>query len=234
MTGGDRRNHIDHHRDTDRIRKVYDDIAAHFSKTREYAWPEVETFVRNRAPATRGLDVGCGNGRHMAVLDRKVDHVVGVDVSRNLLQEATARRSHEGWNGEFVTGDAARVPIASDTVDIGVYVATVHHLPSRDQRRASFDELARVLREGGYALVSAWSTTHERFEADASVEEGFDTTVEWTLPDGDTVPRYYHIYAPAEFEADLAESSLRVCRSFLSSGNCYAVVASDEDEGKRP
>jgi ubiquinone/menaquinone biosynthesis C-methylase UbiE len=234
MTGGDSQTPVDHHRDTERIREVYDDIASHFAKTREYAWPEVEAFVGERTPATTGLDIGCGNGRHMAVLDRKVDHVVGVDVSRNLLREATARCSREEWDGGFVAGDAARLPIAGDAVDIAVYVATVHHLPTRDRRRASLDELARVLREGGRALVSAWSTTHERFETDAPVEEGFDTTVDWTLPGGETVPRYYHIYAPAEFDADLEKSALRVCRSFLSSGNCYAVVSSGDDEGKRP
>lgn len=233
MSGGDSPNPLDHHRDTDRIRKVYDDIAPHFAKTRQYAWPEVETFVGNEAPATTGLDIGCGNGRHTAVLDRKVDNAVGVDVSQNLLREATARRSREGWDGRFVVGNAARLPIGTDTVGTAIYVATIHHLPTRTQRQASLDELARVLCEGGRALVSAWSTTHERFETDSSVEEGFDTTVDWTLPDGETVPRYYHIYAPTEFDADLAKSRLRVCDSFLSSGNCYAVVTSD-DEGKRP
>ena len=55
---------------------------------------------------------------------------------------------------------------------------------------------------------------------DVGVEPGLD----WTLPDGETVPRYYHIYAPPEFERDLAESDLRVARTWVSSGNCYAVV----------
>jgi SAM-dependent methyltransferase len=105
-------------------------------------------------------------------------------------------------------------------VDLAVYVATLHHLRPRAARVASLDELARVLAPGGRALVSAWSTVHDRFDAEA----GFDTEVDWTLPGGETVPRYYHIYDPDQFTADLATSDCRVVESFVSSGNCYAVV----------
>jgi len=40
------------------VRATYEAIADHFSKTREYAWPEVESFVENadgvdRAPRRR-------------------------------------------------------------------------------------------------------------------------------------------------------------------------------------
>jgi len=74
--------------------------------------------------------------------------------------------------------------------------------------------------------VSAWSTAHDRFDREA----GFDTTVDWTLPDGEVVPRYYHIYSSAEFERDLAESDLDPVEVDISSGNCYAVVAPPDGE----
>jgi hypothetical protein len=77
-----------------------------------------------------------------------------------------------------------------------------------------------VLESDGRGLVSAWSTEHDRFDAD----EGFDATIEWELPNGETRDRFYHIYDPAEFEADLAASDLAVLESQVSSGNCYATV----------
>ena len=202
-------------------RSTYDRIAAHFSKTREYAWPEVEAFLEGRT-ATRALDVGCGNGRHAEALAERADAVVGVDLSRELLHEAVARARERGYDetASFVHGDAERLPIATDAVGLAVYVATLHHLPSREARTRSLDELARVLAPGGTALVSAWSTAHERFDR----AEGFDTTVDWTLPGGETVPRYYHIYSPAEFEADLNEGAPEVVDTEISSGNCYATV----------
>ncbi len=202
------------------VRETYDRIATHFSATREYAWPEVETFVADAPRGAVGLDVGCGNCRHAALLAERVERVVGVDASRGVLGTGRERARERGFSVSLLQADAAALPLATGVVDLAVYVATLHHLPGRESRVASLDELARVLAPGGRALVSVWSTTHDRFDA----ETGFDTTVAWTLPDGETVDRFYHIYDPAEFAADLEASALAVADRWLSSGNCYAVV----------
>ncbi|WP_222919752.1 class I SAM-dependent methyltransferase [Natrinema sp. SYSU A 869] len=208
------------------VRDTYDRIATHFASTREYAWPEVESFVDAHASADRisdgvGLDLGCGNCRHAELLAADCESVVGLDASRGLLETGRERAHDHEFTVELIQGDAATLPLAENSVDIAVYVATLHHLPTRAARRDSLDELARVLSPDGRALVSAWSTAHDRFDA----TEGFDTTVEWTLPGGEPVDRFYHIYAPDEFEADLAESDLALREWELSSGNCYATVA---------
>ncbi|WP_435333328.1 class I SAM-dependent methyltransferase [Haloarchaeobius sp. TZWWS8] len=204
------------------IRDTYDRIAAHFAKTREYAWPEVESFVEDAAiPAdARGLDLGCGNCRHAELLTSRCARVVGADISRGLLETARRRADERGFSVALVQSDASMLPFGDDSFDIVVYVATLHHLPTRDARRASLDELARVLAPGGRALVSAWSTAHDSFDRD----EAFDTEVDWTLPGGVTVPRFYHIYSPDEFAADLDASDLSVVENRISSGNCYASV----------
>jgi tRNA (uracil-5-)-methyltransferase TRM9 len=203
-------------------RRTYDRIADHFAATREHPWPEVESFVADAAPAALALDIGCGNGRHAELLTGGADRVVGLDVSRGLLRTARGRRTDRGFAVDLMQGDAARLPVRADRVDLALYVATLHHLRPRATRVASLNELARVLAPGGRALVGVWSTTHDRFDATA----GFDTTVDWTLPDGETLPRYYHIYDPTEFDEDLAESDLVARDRFESSGNCYAVVGS--------
>ena len=210
------------------VRRTYERIGAHFSKTREYAWPEVEAFVDDAPAGGTALDLGCGNGRHAALLADVADHVVGLDASRALLGEASDRL---GDRVALVQGDASRLPLSADSVDLAVYVATLHHLPSGADRRASLAELARVLAPGATALVSVWSTAHDRFDTSADASAGFDTTVDWTLPGGETVPRFYHIYAPAEFERELDASGLETVSFDISSGNCYAVVRS---EGKGP
>lgn len=204
------------------VHHTYDRIADHFSKTREYPWPEVESFLADRTAET-ALDVGCGNGRHAELLAERADRVLALDASRGLLDAARERAAARDFDPDLLAGDAARLPLCDGCVDLAVYVATLHHLPTRESRIASLDELARVLSPGAAALVSAWSTEHDRFDAD----EGFDTTVDWTLPGGETVPRFYHIYSPDEFDADLAASALAVEDRFLASGNCYALVRSE-------
>ncbi|ARS90892.1 class I SAM-dependent methyltransferase [Natrarchaeobaculum aegyptiacum] len=241
------------------VRDTYDRIADHFASTREYAWPEVEAFVAEQSErygveradrADRGgddeidlhadddssevaprigLDLGCGNCRHAEVLLREhdIETVVGLDVSRGLLETGRERSTDRAFEDglALVQGDASRLPLATNAVAVGVFVATLHHLPSREARRRSLDELGRVLAPEGRALVSAWSTAHDRFDAD----EGFDTSVDWTLPGGETVDRFYHIYDPDEFEADLEASACRLLEWELSSGNCYATVAGARD-----
>jgi SAM-dependent methyltransferase len=206
-------------------RATYDRIAEHFAATREHPWPEVESFVATADPAGLALDVGCGNGRHAEVLGTVADHVVGVDASRGIIGAARRRSDRREFAIDPVQGDAATLPVRDDRVDLAAYVATLHHLRPRATRVASLDELARVLAPGGRALVGVWSTTHDRFDT----ETGFDTTVDWTLPDGETVPRYYHIYDPAEFDRDVGASALVVRDTFRSSGNCYVVVGASRE-----
>jgi ubiquinone/menaquinone biosynthesis C-methylase UbiE len=208
------------------VRETYDRIASHFAATREHPWPEVTAFLDRAAdrdgPASLALDVGCGNGRHAEPLAAVADRVVGVDASRELLSVARERARERGYGEAFspVVGDAASVPLRDGVVDRAVYVAALHHLRPRATRVESLRELGRVLASGARGLVSAWSVDHDRFDADAA----FDTTVDWTLPGGERVPRFYHVYDAAEFAADLDAAGLSVVRRFVSSGNCYAVV----------
>lgn len=200
------------------IKETYDRIAEHFAQTRAYAWPAVEEFIDESPSGTVGLDLGCGNGRHAELLAGRVDTVLGIDLSRAILETARGRMGDQGV--ELVQADATLLPVRSENVDLVVYIAAVHHLPSRDLRLASLNELARVLSPSGRALVSAWSIEHGKFDA----TEGFDTSVEWTLPDGIIVDRFYHIYDPEEFTAEIRESDLIAHELFVDKGNCYAIV----------
>jgi tRNA (uracil-5-)-methyltransferase TRM9 len=204
------------------VRETYDRIGHHFAQTRAQPWPAVERFIEG-ADATVGLDLGCGNARHAELLAARAEEVIGIDLSHAVLETARERSRKHEFPLTLCQADATALPILSDSIDCAVYIATIHHLPSREARLGSLNELARVLAPGGRALVSAWSTSHDRF----SRSDGFDTTVDWTLPGGETVPRYYHIYDPAEFEADVRDSELGVERLFEERGNCYAVVTVD-------
>ncbi|MDZ7745597.1 MAG: class I SAM-dependent methyltransferase [Halobacteriales archaeon] len=209
--------------DADSVRATYDRIAAHFSQTRAEPWPQIPAFLDGRTGGV-GVALGCGNGRHVELLVDHCERAVGLDLSRALLGLATERATDD--DADWVQGTVTQPPFATDSVDLGLYIATLHHLDSRATRRESLDELARVLAPDGNALVSVWSTTHPTFDETT----GFDTVVDWTLPDGETVPRYYHIYDPEEFERDLDSSALTVNRTFTEDGNCFAVVGC---EGKR-
>jgi len=208
-----------HRRD---VRDTYDRIGAHFARTRPEPWEEVTEFLDGRSGAV-GLDIGAGNGRHAEPLASHVELVLALDASLAPLREAVERGRDRGFDLATALGDATALPVGDGCIDLAVYIATIHHLPSRAERIGSLDELARVLSGRGAGLVSAWSVSHDRFDR----ESGFDAEVDWTLPDGETVPRFYHVYDLDEFRGEIRDSELRAETLFESHGNCYAVVSAE-------
>lgn len=205
------------HASRDAVRGTYDRIAGHFSRTRNAPWPEVREFVETAGSAVRTLDIGCGNGRHIPLLRRASREVIGLDFSRGALEEA---RDRVGPETSLIQAEAGNLPVQDDSIDLALYVATLHHLPHRGARVESLDELARVLAPTGRALIGVWSVTDDRFD----FEDGQDRVIPWTLPDGETVERFYHIYDRGDIERELAESRLAVRSLEASSGNWYADV----------
>ena len=79
--------------------------------------PEIRTFLQAEIDLLRGLivdgmrvvDIGCGTGRHLALLGERVALGVGVDYQHAYIVEAGRRAGSRRVH--FVTGDATAVPI---------------------------------------------------------------------------------------------------------------------------
>ncbi|MFB6310847.1 MAG: class I SAM-dependent methyltransferase [Salinirussus sp.] len=202
------------------VRATFDRIASHFSQTRQRAWPAVAEFLGEAGPAELGLDAGCGNGRHLEPLGERVDRAIGLDFSRGILNEAVDRLGGSSGKIQLLQAEIGTLPLRDDCIDVALCIATIHHLPNQRARIEALREVGRVLDPAGCGLISAWSVTHDKFDATS----GFDTTIDWTLPDGDTVPRFYHIYDRDEFVSDMEAAGLEIQRCWVSAGNCYGTV----------
>jgi ubiquinone/menaquinone biosynthesis C-methylase UbiE len=95
-------------------------------------------------PFGRGLDVCCGTGAGMRVLESVCDgRITGVDFSAGMLAQARAAYPDAEW----IRADVRALPIA-DAVDLAVsFGALGHFLP--EERPALFDGVYRALRPGG-------------------------------------------------------------------------------------
>jgi len=139
----------------------YETIAAEFSRTRGTFWEEL-SFVRDFIPSyARILDIGCGNGRFLGILENKPVDYTGVDFSEGLI--ATAReRWREREQTAFVVGDALALPFPKYSFDHAVSFAVLHHIPSRAYRLQFLSEAARVVKPGGLIILTAWNVWHSR------------------------------------------------------------------------
>ena len=96
----------------------------------------------------RIADIGCGTGAGTLFLSREFPQarVRGIDISEEMIREAVAK---VGLDPEgrvaFRVGDAAALPYSEESFDL---VAQLNMPPF-------FDELARVLRPGGFVIVAA-------------------------------------------------------------------------------
>ena len=100
----------------------------------------------------RVLDLGSATGKATAQLAARYPdaRIVSVDLC-GPMAERTRRRCRGLPSAMPVVGDAQRLPLGTDSMDL-VFANLV--LPWCDPR-AVFAELARVLREGGLALFSS-------------------------------------------------------------------------------
>jgi ubiquinone/menaquinone biosynthesis C-methylase UbiE len=95
----------------------------------------------------RVLDVGCGTGTFLSELPAGRYDRVGVDVSESMLGRARAR----GLEVHHATG--AELPFDDESFDLATTFAVLHHLIDPSVVRATVQEMCRVLKPGGAALV---------------------------------------------------------------------------------
>ena len=96
------------------------------------------------------LDVASGEGYGSSFLAQTANTVVGVEIDRVSLEHAQA--SYIANNLTFMWGDARRLPLANDSVDVVVSFETIEHFYEHNQFLA---EVRRVLRPGGRLLISS-------------------------------------------------------------------------------
>lgn len=88
----------------------------------------------------RILDVGCGNGEYLALVD-----AIGIDISLGMLASARGRA-----RGPLVCGDAEKLPFVESAFDVVLAPHMLYHVANR---RAAVHELRRVLRRTGTCVA---------------------------------------------------------------------------------
>jgi SAM-dependent methyltransferase len=94
------------------------------------------------------LDVGCGTGQWMELARDSGAHVVGIDLTPEMLRRA---QSKTGLTGHVAVGDAQRLPVRDRSADLVLCVLTISYAASAP---LVFAELARAARPRGRVLVA--------------------------------------------------------------------------------
>jgi len=115
---------------------------------------------------TRVLDLGCGAGRHTAMLAEKGFDVYALDASPAMIEKTQERVTAVLGQQEAITrvrlGQMEDLrDFASESFHLVVAMAVYHHATSQQQWENALKETDRVLMAGGQVLVTNFSPRSE-------------------------------------------------------------------------
>jgi len=96
------------------------------------------------------LDIASGEGYGSAMLARKAEKIIGVDISHEAIQ--FARKRYRLENLEFKVGSCTDIPLAAASLDVVVSFETIEHIEQHD---TMMREIKRVLKPGGLLIISS-------------------------------------------------------------------------------
>jgi ubiquinone/menaquinone biosynthesis C-methylase UbiE len=149
--------------DREEVRQSWEAVADAYAELRDPGGPDAALLdeLLDLLPADATVvDVGCGDGARTLANLSSVE-TIGVDIARRPL--ALARERVPG--AHLVQGEMTSLPMADDVADAVTAYHAVFHVSS-DDHPAVYREFARVLRPGGYALLTVGSGHTESVRSD--------------------------------------------------------------------
>jgi len=198
--------------------KTWDIIAKSFDSTRKKPWKKCINFIENFSKNDYFADIGCGNGRHLIPSANHFKKVIGLDLSKELLNIVNKKILKEKIkNITLLHSNVLNIPIKSNKIDSILYIATLHNIKDRENRIQSLKEINRILKSNGKALVSVWSREQEKFRkqffkkwfTQFGENEFGDINIYWRQH-GLNIPRFYHLYSKREFKKDIIQADLSI------------------------
>jgi len=202
------------------VKDGYNKIADHFSSTRHAPWQEFELFADYIKPGQKILDLACGNGRlHKYFKDKKLEvDYSGLDNSENLID--ICRQKYPEISDKFKVGGMTKLPYQENQFDAVICIGSFHHLPSKKLRLKTLSEARRVLKPGGYLLMTNWHWQHwpfwkHFFNNFWQKNSPLDFFFPWKSADGQKqCLRYYHVFTKKELKSLHKKSGLKIIKLF--------------------
>jgi SAM-dependent methyltransferase len=158
------------------------------------------------APAGQNvLDVGCGAGHLVRALAALGARPVGLEITAEQLAPALA--ADDGSGIRYVVGRAQALPLPDDSLDVVVFMRSLHHVPVPEQFTA-LTEARRVLRPGGQVYIVEPLAEGSYFELMSLVEDEREARAAAQLAVAEAGRAGLSVEARAEYEVIVGIGSL--------------------------
>lgn len=175
----------------------YDENAEQYARN-TFKYPPPSQLLDKFAeylPGKKILDAGCGPGRDSGYFSEQGYKVIGVDLSKGLLEVAKKRFPQ----CKFVEGDLRNLPFEDDSFD-GIWAnASLVHMDTRQDVELTLGEFYRVLRQSGILYIFV-KTSEKETDIVSDVLSGHD--------------RFFRYYKENEIDTLLNRLGFNILESF--------------------
>lgn len=133
---------------------IYDRIKQYDTGYETYFLARPLTSALFSFPSPLILDVATGTARLARTVMQEVGfrgRIIGVDISRKMLQQAARKTARYGNRVTLVWDDASQLPFPDDAFEVVSCLEALEFMPDPDQ---ALMEMVRVLRPGGILLAT--------------------------------------------------------------------------------
>lgn len=198
-----------------KITNDYNKIARKFSSTRNYLSADLLELKKYAEPGDYILDLGCGNGRLTELFTGMNVHYLGGDSSSKLVQIARERYPEK----KFLTLNPIGLDFPPEYFDKVYCLSVFHHIPSVEFRINYLVEIYKVLKPGGFLILSVWNLWNRPDTFWKIIKNGIfhpkldinDIFFPFRDDSGKTlVNRYIHCFKKNELEKLLLQSGFEI------------------------
>ncbi len=205
--------------------RIYDEISYEFSQSRSTPWPMMQRFKKFVFEKARILDLGCGNGRLLQIFPQINFDYFGLDSSEKMLEIAKGKYNNNP-RVKFLLADFSQpLKFPDNYFDVVFAIASFHHLPSRELRLRLLKEIWRVVKPGGYFVLTLWNLYKLKLIKkyhlwhlllglkQRNLERG-DVFIPWFLKNGKILQRYYHAFTFKEIKNLLEKNNWKIIEQY--------------------
>lgn len=142
-----------------RAEKTWNEMAEGWSSRSKNMWEngsrkDIIPFMKRNIPPGNVIDIGCGDGYGTHLLKENGYRVLGVDLSKEMIDWAREKRIHQDI--PFQQGDICSLPFQDSTFDGALIVNVIEWT---EQPLQALNELRRILQPGGMICIGILGPT---------------------------------------------------------------------------
>ncbi len=181
------------------LKKTYEVYSKYAKEYAESTFPnllqyQLTQFVSYLEKGAKIVDMGCGSGKDVEYLSEEGFDVLGVDYSKEMVDEAQERVP----NGKFSVMDMRNLTFDNDTFD-GIWCcASIFHIP-KEHIPEVLTKFRDILKKDGVMFICVQEGEGERL-------------VEYHQ--SNNMPRFFAFYKQSEFEELLENAGFKILNSY--------------------